>query len=674
MSHSGHEGSAGLRAVIRGVVRSWFRFGDAGRWIGYGALIGLFSGLVAAGFFELLELAKYHILVNGAGASVAAPAGEHVFPEVGTTPYRAWLFFLLPAVGGLISGILVYTWAPEAEGHGTDSMVDAFHNKAGFIRARVPFLKGAATIATIATGGSAGREGPIAQIAGGVGSYVATRLHMTARERRIVLLAGTAGGLGAIFRAPLGGAIVAIEVLYQEDFESEALLPAVVSSVMAYALFAGVFGHQRIFAIPPLHFTNPLELLWYLVLGLVCVVAGVLYVRIFYGVRDWGFRPLPIPRHVKPMVGGLVVGLIGFWIPGVYGGGWGQIQHALTGHLAIWTLLGIGLAKMVATSVTIGSGGSGGVFGPTLFIGGMLGGAVGLVGHQIWPGVVVQPAAYVLVGMSAFFAGVANAPLGALLMTTEMTGGYDLVAPLLLVSAIALVFTRGFSIYEKQVKDKFHSPAHLGDMTVDVMSSLTVEDAFEKEQPIEPVAADMPFLAFRDRVEESDATLFPVMTKERVVGVVDLESARSALFSHDPDLQKLLVVQDIAMPAVTVYPFAPLNEVLHLVRGNPLRRVIVLARDKPGVPLGFLRYEGVLAAYQRELERRRRLDEEALYESDASGQSPGGGEASIHGKLVTGKRHLVGSKATSHPSPDGAFTEPTQGVDSSDPPASSNNE
>ncbi|MCU0692771.1 MAG: chloride channel protein [Polyangiaceae bacterium] len=374
------------------------RFGGAGPIIAYSVLVGLFSGAGAVAFFYALEWVTHVAFSQGAGVALAGPAGENLF-EGQPGPWRPWLFFLLPIAGGLVSGLIVYTWAPEAEGHGTDAMIEAFHKKRGLIRTRVPFLKAAATIATLGTGGCAGREGPIAQIGAGLGSWLAVRFGLTTRERRVLLLAGTAGGLGAIFRSPLGGALTAVEILYREDFESEALLPSIISSVTAYAVFSSVFGYDHIFALPEeLVFRNPVELVFYAILGVVCIPVGILYIRLFYGARDRVFRPLPIPKHVKPMLGGLGVALLGLALPQVYGAGWGQIQLALFGQLSLGVMLALVFGKIAATSLTIGSGGSGGVFGPTLFIGGMLGGAIGLAAHRFFPHIVTQPGAYVLVG------------------------------------------------------------------------------------------------------------------------------------------------------------------------------------------------------------------------------------------------------------------------------------
>jgi CIC family chloride channel protein len=253
------------------------------RWMFYSLLVGLVSGLGAAAFFSCLEWVKYFVLDYLAGYPMEVPAGEHLLHGLSHGTPKTWILFLAPAVGGLISGLIVYTWAPEAEGHGTDAMVDAFHNKNGDIRTRVPYLKSIASVITLATGGSAGREGPIVQIGGGFGSWLARVLKLDVRERRLLLLAGCAAGLGAIFRAPLGGAITSIEVLYTEDFESDAIIPCIMSSVVAYSVFTLVFGQQPIFATSGMTFTDPRELMFYAVLGLVCVPVGWLYARTLYG-------------------------------------------------------------------------------------------------------------------------------------------------------------------------------------------------------------------------------------------------------------------------------------------------------------------------------------------------------------------------------------------------------
>lgn len=270
-----------------------------------------------------------------------------------------WLL-VIPALGGLLSGLLVYLVAPEAEGHGTDAMIESFHQRGGHIRKRVPLVKIVASAVTIGSGGSAGKEGPIAQIGSGFGSFFATVLKLKPRDRRLLVLAGAAGGIGAIFRAPLGAALFAPEVLYREtEFEYEAILPCIISSIVAYSVFTNVYGRRAIFSPGTVDFTLP-ELIPYALFGVVCALVGFVYIRVFYGLRDRFFNPLGIPRLVKPALGGLMVGAVAFLFPQIMDGGYGWVQAALEGKLFWGTMLLLAFLKILATSCTISSGGSGG--------------------------------------------------------------------------------------------------------------------------------------------------------------------------------------------------------------------------------------------------------------------------------------------------------------------------
>src|SRR5882672_4058567 len=276
------------------------------RWVAYGLLVGACCGLAAAAFFSALELATHFALVELARAPLPPPPpGDALFG--GTTgplgPPRYWLVVLLPALGGLVAGMLVYFLAPEAEGTGTDELIRAFHRARGVVRPRAPLVKALATIVTLASGGSAGKEGPTAHVGGGIGSVIAGLLRLNARDRRILLLAGMAGGLGAIFRAPLGSAITAVEVIYREDFESEALVPAVVSSITAYTVFVLLLGGHRIFAIPELAPFRPIEIPGYVLLALVSAPVGRAYIWLFHNVRSRLFARLPLWRPLRPMLG-----------------------------------------------------------------------------------------------------------------------------------------------------------------------------------------------------------------------------------------------------------------------------------------------------------------------------------------------------------------------------------
>ncbi len=575
---------------------------DIPKWILFGSIIGVVSAIGAILFFYGLSWLKFFLFDILGGFSMPEAAGERLVTlHVENSP-RPWVLFLLPAVGGLISGLIVYTFAPEAEGHGIDAMLDAFHNKEGQIRGRVPFVKAIASIITLASGGSAGREGPIAQIGAGFGSWVGRVFRLSPKERRLLLLAGTAGGLGAIFRAPLGGAITSIEILYKEDLETEAIIPCIISSVMAYIIFTHVFGHQPIFDTPVFEFTNPLEMIFYTILGLICAPLGILYIKLFYGCRDRIFKKIPIKPHYVPAIGGLGVGLLGLLTPTILGGGYGVIQKAIFSELGIGIMAAIVLLKMLATAFTIGSGGSGGVFGPSLFIGGMIGGVVGHVAHQIAPGVVTDPGAFVLVGMASFFAGVANAPIGALLMVSEMTGSYSLLPQLMLISCIALLFSRKWSIYENQVKNKFSSPAHIGDATINVMKGLYVRDIFRPDSYIVPLPEDLRLRQLAGVVAHSKESFFPVVNKDfKLVGVLSLRVIRKYLFKESP-LHDLLVVRDIAGEPITVKLddnlFAALSQFLSSGYGE-----LPIVDSEDGAMLGVLNLTEVFSAYHKEISR-----------------------------------------------------------------------
>jgi len=570
------------------------------RWVVYSLIIGVVSGLGACAFFVLLEWGKYFCLEYLAGYPVAKPAGEHLVHLEPAAEFRRWVLFLLPVIGGLLSGFIVYTWAPEAEGHGTDALIDAFHNKQGIIRTRVPYIKSLASIITLSTGGSAGREGPIAQIGAGFGSWVARTLNMTVRERRLMLLAGCAAGLGAIFRAPLGGALTAIEVLYREDFETEGIILCIMSSVVANAIFTSIFGHQPIFETPHISFVQPVELLFYAALGLVCVPFGFAYVKIFYGMRDYFFRRLPLKKALIPALGGLLVGLVGLWRPEVLSGGYGTIQKALLGQLPVTLMLTLAILKIFATSFTISSGGSGGVFGPSLFIGAMLGGMVGQLSHQYYPHLVTNPGAFALVGMGAFFAGVAKAPIGALLMVCEMTGGYGLVAPLMFSSVIAVLLSQGWALHEKQVLNKFHSPAHRADAVINVLQALKVNDIYQRQAPVTSLPQDMTFADLKRLMVHTRESFFPVVDESfRLKGILSLPDLRSILFEES--LAELLVVGELASPPVSVNVEDSLYEALIKFLRSGYGQIPI--EDPQVGVVGMLRLEELMEAYHKEIQR-----------------------------------------------------------------------
>lgn len=583
-------------------------------------VVGVIAGLGAVAFLKLLEQ-FYRYILNGCTHLVLPPTGEGVAHAI-SYPYPWWMILLVPTVGGLISGLIVFTWAPEAEGHGTDAMIKAFHRGGGQIRGRIPLVKGVASVITIGTGGSAGQEGPIAQIGAGFGSFLARVLRLTPHERRLMMLAGAAGGVGAIFRAPLGGALFAGEVLYMSTAtEAEALLPCLISSIIAYSTFALFITPKPIFIVPNLAFHGLLELPFFIVLTIACAALGWLYVRVFYGLRDYVFHPMPGPRHIKPAIGGFMLGLLGLAFPQLFTGGYGWVQWGAIGmppslvlpgdttftpHMGVGLLLALAVLKTVATGLTISSGGSGGVFGPSVFIGGMLGGAVGQLLNTWFPERGLDPAAFALVGMGGFFTGVAKTPLTSIVMVCEMTGNYSLLVPLMLVCGLNMGLSRGWTIYEEQVPAPVDSPAHQGDFVVDVLERLTVEEIPIRSQGLEIIPESTPFAAIVRRLAESTETLFPVVNREnKLTGIFNLRDIRLALAGSD--WGPLVVADDIAhRPVVSVTPDEDLHSALRKLTELNSEEVPVVAPDDPRKLIGLLSRRELVAAYTAQIQALRR--------------------------------------------------------------------
>jgi len=453
----------GLGERLRGSVRSAWQLQ---RLLVYAALIGVFGGLGAQLFIWLLDWGERLFSVGLAGYSHPAPGVLHPAPHFG--PWGVWLIPVATTLGGLLCGLLVYTLAPEAEGHGTDAAVAAYHFHGGKVRPIVPAVKAVASAITIGSGGSAGREGPTAQISLGAASVLCDLLRLPEGDRRVLVLAGMAAGLSAIFRSPLGMAIFAVEVEYGSmALEYEALPFTLVAAVVAYAVNGLFVGWSPIFLLPAnLAFTRPIELLGYALLGVAAGIVGALEPSVFYGLRDL-FRKIRLPNHVKPALGGLLLGLLALAFPQVLSTGYGWVQMAMTSGYVGHILILLVFVKILALSFTISSGGSGGVFGPNVYIGAMLGGWVAFIMDQWFPAAHFSPAAFAVVGMGAVFAGTARVPLATLIMVAEMTGGYGLIVPAMLASALSFIVQRGLTVraryaglYEAQVEARMDSPVH----------------------------------------------------------------------------------------------------------------------------------------------------------------------------------------------------------------------
>jgi CIC family chloride channel protein len=599
------------------------RFHAQGRVLGAAMLVGVIAGLGAVLFTIACQAVVHYTLDMIAGYHAGAPAHEARvwwWPET-EQPLQPWLILLIAPLGGLASGYLVFRFAPEAEGHGTDAAIAAYHHQ-GSIRPRVPLIKLLASALTIGTGGSGGREGPIAQIGAGFGSFLANLLGFRPAERRILLAAGMGAGIAAIFRAPLAGALFAAEVLYwSPEFEPEVIIPAGIASVVSYTTFGAFFGWQPLFFTPELHFRNPWQLAPYLLLALFMALLAMIYTRTFHAFTRL-FRRLNISRYFKPAVGALLSAVVGvgfcyvFLLFGqekaahsvlsVLSFGYGILQDGLgsdaglgSAALTAGVLLAVAGGKILTTSLTIGSGGSGGVFGPSMVIGGCGGAALGVLLHGLWPWLVPHPASFLIVGMAGFFAAAAKTPFSTLIIVSEMTGNYELLLPALWVCAISFLLSDEQSLYENQVESRSMSPAHQGSYVRSVLAGLQVGQFLKPEMAAPVLHADDPLPTVLERLSGPTFTVLPVVDMEnRLLGVVNLEEVHLA--TQSPHLQQWVLAVDLMRGKVR--PLTPadcLDRAIELFAENDLPALPVVASESDRRVLGMVRRSDVAMTYLR---------------------------------------------------------------------------
>jgi CIC family chloride channel protein len=586
------------------------------RLLGLAALVGIVAGVGGIAFYVATRVVEHYALGIWAGYYPQPhPGGERALSWLPVLPHplHPWLLLLIPTLGGIISGLLVFTLAPEAEGHGTDAVIDAYHRRQGQIRPRVPLVKMFASAVTLGTGGSGGREGPIAQIGAGFGSLLSNLLHLRVAERRVLMAAGMGSGIAAIFRAPLAGTMFAAEVLYRSpEFEPDVIIPTGIASVVSYCIFGLYTGWEPLFTIPTpdVRFRNPWELLPYLALALSVTLLALLYTRCFYGCKRV-FDRLRIPRHLRPALGALLTGLVAvalYFLLGrqervlaVLSFGYSAIQQAMTkeANVSALLLVAIALGKILTTSLTIGSGGSGGVFGPSMVIGGCGGGALGLMFHRFWPAIVPHPASFVIVGMAGFFAAAAKTPFSTLIIVSEMTGGYSLLLPSLWVCTLSFILSDEQSIYASQVESRSRSPAHQGSYVREVLAGLRVHDFLSPQRAPAVLHPDDSLDLVIDRLDAAPSAILPVVNAEnRLLGMVNLEEVHLA--STEPALRPLVLAADLMR--TDVRPLTPedsLDRALELFVENDLPALPVVRDRQQRELVGMVRRHEIASAYLR---------------------------------------------------------------------------
>ncbi|OYV61386.1 MAG: hypothetical protein B7Z69_00980, partial [Actinobacteria bacterium 21-73-9] len=501
------------------------------KWLVLGTLIGVISGLGAVVFYECLKLATHYLIVDLGGYQPGSPRGEgNVLPWSHFT--RPWALPLVAAGGALVGSVLVFSIAPDAEGHGTDAAIAAVHHNPRGIRVRTVVVKIVASAFTIGSGGSGGREGPTGQISAGFGSLLARVFDLSPTDARLSVASGIGSGIGAIFGAPLAGAVLATEILYRDDFEVEALLPSFIASIVGYALWGSVEGFGPLFGYQNhYHLHDALQLFWFAVLGVIAGVVGLAYAKGFYGIAG-AFARTRLPRWVRPVIGGALVGLMGLVMPEVLGTGYGFIQQIFgRGLLAIplWIVVLTPLARIAATGFSIGSGGSGGIFGPGMVIGGFLGAALWRLFEPLAHGLGPSATPFIIVGMMSCFGSISRAPLAVMLMVAEMTGSLSLVVPAMLAVGLATLVVRRSddTIYRSQLRTRADAPAH---RLVSGMPLLESLDLTRAARPPRCVVGDrLEVTVARRLLEERGVREAPVVDDDgRYVGRTDLTALDAA--------------------------------------------------------------------------------------------------------------------------------------------------
>ncbi|MFZ0170930.1 MAG: chloride channel protein [Acidimicrobiales bacterium] len=578
----------------------WLATASYGRkWLVLGALIGITAGLGAVVFYEALRAATHLFLGVIAGYTVPTPVGEgsqHASAHFA----RPWAIPLVACVGALAGAILVFGVAPEAEGHGTDAAISAVHHNPRGIRLRAVAVKIVASALTIGSGGSGGREGPTGQISAGFGSFLARLFDLSPSDARIAVASGIGSGIGSIFGAPLGGAVLATEIMYRDDFEVEALLPSFIASIVGYVVFGSIEGFSPLFGnVESYRLTDARQLLWFGLIGILGGLIGLLYAKGFYGIADL-FGRLPIPRWVRPALGGLVVGCIALAIPEVLGTGYGWIQESFglqLLHIPLWIVLVLPFARIATTGLSIGSGGSGGIFGPGMVIGAFVGAAVWRLLEPIVPSLGHNPAPYVIVGMMSCFGSISRAPLAVMLMVAEMTGTLTLIVPAMVAVGLATLIIRRSddTIYRSQLRSRSESPAHRILTGLPLLGAAAASEAMAAPRCV--VSESLDLATAQSRLEASGVEAAPfVDAEERYVGIVTLAALRRA--SAQPDEPALATLVDTSF--LPIHQAVHLDVVLDTLTSTPQAWVAVV--DDERRVIGTIATSDLIASYRRSLQ------------------------------------------------------------------------
>jgi chloride channel protein, CIC family len=577
-------------------------FGIFSRALLLAMAVGVVAGLVGAAFVAAVEVGSEFLLERLAGTVLVRAAGEAAASHA-PRPGFPWVLLLIPATGAL-AGALLARFAPEAFGGGGDQTIATYHEGEARVRPRLLPVKFLASVATLASGGAGGREGPAMQLGSTSGALLAAWLPTTPRERRLLYVAGIGAGISAVFRTPLGAALFAVEVLYRDDFDADALVPSVLASVVAFAVSNAILGTRPLFGHLPSYPFIAAQLPFYAALAVFVAAVGAVFVWALHGIRDL-VRDSGVPRWLAPALGGLGLGLgiLTVHVTGLasigpvpvesalLGGGYGLAQIAVSeaarpSLMFGGSLLALAGLRIIATAFTVGSGGSAGDFAPALVVGALAGAAFGHVAGHLFPQALIHPSTFALVGMATLYGGVAHVPLSAVVLVSELAGSYDLLVPLMLGTFGSHVMLRNVRLYESQ-KPNRRSAIRAGRAEERGDVFVAIADA---EEPVRTVAPSAPLLEVIAAASGGQPVIPVVEATGKYAGLID--SAKLVALKTDRALDGI-VARDLAGPPVAARRGEPMGEAVTRILAAGLSHAPVV---DDGRIVGLLSLAGVVKA------------------------------------------------------------------------------
>ncbi len=568
------------------------RFFDALRFnvkvrkiFGLTLIMGVIGGISALTLTFLADFFSFIFLKLIGGFSIIRAPGEPDFFSSFTASFS--LYQLLPIIaiiGALFMGYITYSMSPEVCGSGLDAIIGAFH-KRDKIRARVPFFKTIASAFTIGIGGSVGKEGPAAQIGGGLAAFIADKFKLTKRDTELLILTGAAACLAAVFKSPFGSAFFIVEVLYLRDYEVEAFIPCILSTFLSYALYCSIVGWAPLFSSPVYSFI-PAELPLFIILGILCGLLGILFVSVFQNLKNKVFPSIKVNVQFKPALGMVFIALCFILFPYTVGTGYGYIQLLINNiqFFPLQMLVLFIVMKIFATAFTVTSGNSGGDFAPSLVIGGLIGGLTALFFQQIFPSIIIQPGIFVVLGMGSFISAIAKTPIASIIIVSEMTASYTVLAPAILASFIAYVVSSKWSIYDNQVVNRTHSYSHLSEIICDVLCHITVKKIMSTD--VHKVPENLTVREFEELAKEFTESIVPVVNeKDEIIGVIDVRSTLSVPLELKSNIRlKDIIVKEF----MTLTPDENLRDAFHKLIVSNIESLPVVDLKNPKNVLGMV--------------------------------------------------------------------------------------